>query len=68
MGPQTVFRELPTYALFAALISFEPVRDGMFSDLVVCWFAERLPTDLLSHLVESVRHVDWNGFAADGDF
>ena len=60
--------ELPTYALFADLVSFEPIREGAFSQLVVCWFVDTLPSDLVSHVTDAVRTVDWDRLAVDGDY
>ncbi len=60
--------ELPTYLFFADLVSFEPVHDGAFSSLAVCWFVDTLPADLVAHLAETLRAVDWDALAVDGDF
>jgi hypothetical protein len=68
MKPPPPEGELPTYVFFADLTSHEPVRDGIFSWLVACWFVDRLPTELVCHVSEAIRAIDWDELAIDGDY
>lgn len=60
--------ELPTYVIFASLISFEPIKDGVFSSLLYWWMTNDLPTDLVTHIKEKIRAIDWDKYAGDGLF
>jgi hypothetical protein len=60
---------LPTYLFLAELLSARPIRPEFhFSDLVVGWFADSLPTNLDSYIAEQVHAVDWDRYACDGEW
>lgn len=59
---------LPAYVFHAQFHSGEPVREGDCSSLTLVWFAESLPTDLPGELRERFKVVDWEAYAADGEY
>lgn len=62
--------QLPTYRVLVELISYSPVlardADAPFSSLVVGWFAEELPSDLLQQIGSAIRTVAWDEHAVNG--
>jgi len=54
---------MPRLAVIVELNSDKPVQngdEGDCSDLNVCWFTDEFPSDILAHIAEKVRDVDWD--------
>ena len=59
---------MPRFAVVVELNSDRPVRDGDdgdCSDLNVCWFVDEFPTDILAHVSEMIKDLDWDGYAGN---
>ena len=60
--------DMPRFGVIVELNSDKPVRDGDdgdCSDLNVCWFADGFTRDILAHVSDMVRDVDWDAHAGN---
>ena len=58
--------KLPIYTFFLYLVS-DPIKsDANFSELVIVWFAQDLPTDLPTECANQLKGVKWEKLAQDG--
>lgn len=56
---------LPEYIIAAWMNSYEPVRDGFGSEIVVVWFSEDGHISLPDNLISVITDVDWENKASD---
>jgi hypothetical protein len=60
--------DMPRFAVIVELNSDKPVRDGDVddcSDLNVCWFTDEFPIDIVAHVSEMIKDLDWDGYAGN---
>ncbi len=60
--------DLPGLTLIAQLSSEQPVKggkEGEWSELNVCWYADAFPADVLGHVTATLREVDWDAHAGN---
>jgi hypothetical protein len=60
---------LPEYTFMAELHSFEPVKPEYdCTSLIFVWFGETIAADFDKLVAHKIRSVDWNQYAADGNY
>jgi hypothetical protein len=60
---------LPEYTFMAELYSSEPVKPEYdCSSLIFVWFGETIAANLYEMVDHEVRSVDWDKYAADGNY
>ncbi len=60
---------LPFYTFYAYLHSSEPLHpEADCSELVVCWFGNKLPESVRSCIATQLKTLDWDKHAKDAYF
>ena len=59
---------LPAYTFFLHLQSDPISPDFDYSELVLVWFADQLPTDFRAEMTKQLKGVKWEKLAKDGEY